>query len=407
MSRTDQSSPIPPPRPPLPEELQRSSPTLQSHTPVSSTPPLPPPKPVAGEDVSGVSPAPRQGRYDAPLPLPHEINDGRSASPPSRPNGYSSGPQNQPQFAPQRSTSLRQSLATQQIQRSMSSQYQSQTTSDFRTSSRNDGSPSISSPVPQRPLSTVTRPSVSSQSLSYQSHPTQQQISSPISQSRLQPASPIRPQSYNASSGRLQAQPKAHPIDLLSSPFDVALPTNSPSIPAPPVPRNPEKDAMLGHLSRALAQAVQQKVSQNYSALTSLRAQNTALGEAHAKLNSELPQLTNLQSVLQSNINILQNALASADRTISAAHSRSTNNDLPPVDEMVVPPTVVAKQLYDTVCEERGIEAGLWALQTALGRSKIGAEAWAKRSREVAREGFKKKWLARKIGRGMGLGDGG
>jgi len=70
---------------------------------------------------------------------------------------------------------------------------------------------------------------------------------------------------------------------------------------------------------------------------------------------------------------------------------------------MVVPPTVVAKQLYDTVCEERGIEAGIWALQDGFVRGRVGAEVWGRRTRELAREGFRKRYLARKVAVGMGL----
>ena len=75
----------------------------------------------------------------------------------------------------------------------------------------------------------------------------------------------------------------------------------------------------------------------------------------------------------------------------------------PKVDEMLTAPTVVGKQLYDVVCEERAIEAGIRALQDGLIRSRVGSDVWARKTRELAREGFRKKVVARKIAVGMGL----
>lgn len=413
MTRPNMSSPspVPPPRPPLPEELQRLSPRLQSHTPEVSTPPLPPPKTAAVEESPTANLTRNPGRYDAPLPLPIPPNDGRPAPTSLQPNGHAISPRNQPQNVPQRSESLRQSLAVQQMQRSTDSQHHLQASSDpyFITPRQDSASPvsiPISSPAPQRPFSIAGPSSLPSPGPPYRAYSFSQRGSHSIPQRSPPLVHQNQPQSYNASNITPQPQVKAQPVDLLSSPFEIALPTTSP-IPAPPVPRNPEKDAMLSHLSRVLTQTLHQKVSQNTSALASLRAQNVALVTAQANLGSEVPQLMALQSTLQSNISILHSALASADHTISAAHSRSAANDLPSVDDMLVPPTVVAKQLYDTVCDERGIEAGLWSLQIALGRGRIGIESWAKRGRELAREGFRRKWLAKKIGRGMGLSDGG
>lgn len=64
---------------------------------------------------------------------------------------------------------------------------------------------------------------------------------------------------------------------------------------------------------------------------------------------------------------------------------------------------MVGKQLYDTVAEERGIEAAIMALQEASVRGRVGSEVWGRRTRELAREGFRRRYLARKVGVGMGL----
>lgn len=70
---------------------------------------------------------------------------------------------------------------------------------------------------------------------------------------------------------------------------------------------------------------------------------------------------------------------------------------------MLTAPTVVARQLYDAACEERGIEASILALQEGFVRGRVGSEIWARRTRELAREGFKRRWMVRKVGGGMGL----
>lgn len=63
----------------------------------------------------------------------------------------------------------------------------------------------------------------------------------------------------------------------------------------------------------------------------------------------------------------------------------------------------MGKQLYDLVAEEAGIQQAVYALQAALVRGVVGVEAWSRHTRGLAREGFLKKALVRKIGRGMGL----
>ena len=70
---------------------------------------------------------------------------------------------------------------------------------------------------------------------------------------------------------------------------------------------------------------------------------------------------------------------------------------------MLTAPTVVARQLYDSACEERGIEAAILALQEGFVKGRVSGDVWAKRTRELAREGFKRKWMVRKIGEGMAL----
>jgi ESCRT-I complex subunit TSG101 len=150
-------------------------------------------------------------------------------------------------------------------------------------------------------------------------------------------------------------------------------------------------------------------------------------------LQSEIAALTNFQATLQSNINVLQQSLHRADTVIADAQVRilqphpatglrssspepgssaaaaktNGNSGLPPIDDVLVAPTVVGKQLYDLVADERGIQQAIYALQAALVKGVIGVDTWSRHTRSLAREAFIKRALIRKIGRGMGLDVGG
>jgi ESCRT-I complex subunit TSG101 len=127
------------------------------------------------------------------------------------------------------------------------------------------------------------------------------------------------------------------------------------------------------------------------------------MASTYAALQNEHANLNALSSTLSSNNAILSSSLRRADTSISTARQRATAGDIPKVDEMVTAPTVVGRQLYDVVCEERGVEAAIWALQEGFVRGRIGSDVWAKQTRNLAREGFRKRYLAKKVGRGMGL----
>lgn len=73
------------------------------------------------------------------------------------------------------------------------------------------------------------------------------------------------------------------------------------------------------------------------------------------------------------------------------------------MDEILVPPTVVGKQLYDLVTDEAGIQHALYALQAALVKGVIAPETWARHTRSLAREAFLKRALGRKVAVGLGL----
>ena len=86
----------------------------------------------------------------------------------------------------------------------------------------------------------------------------------------------------------------------------------------------------------------------------------------------------------------------------SSTADPGTRAGLPPIDEILVAPTVVGKQLYDLVAEEAGIQQAIYALQGALVKGVIGVETWSRHTRGLAREAFLKRALMRKVARGLG-----
>ena len=143
-----------------------------------------------------------------------------------------------------------------------------------------------------------------------------------------------------------------------------------------------------------------------------------------ATLQGEILTLENLNSTLESNTSILQESLHRADTVIADAQVRISSpvplptttaepsssvapdgwrGGPPPIDEVLVAPTVVGKQLYDLVAEESGIEQAIYALQSALVKGVIGVDTWSRHTRSLAREAFLKRALVRKVGKGMGL----
>ena len=175
----------------------------------------------------------------------------------------------------------------------------------------------------------------------------------------------------------LPQRPKQPIPDLLDSPLDVTLPSQSGQsapIPAPPIPPNPEKDALLTALSSTLVAQLRQTITDNTNAIASLQAQQFALREAHGRLQAELDQLQQLDAALASNEQILRNAMVEADRVMGEARTRK----VPDVDDVLVAPTLVGGQLYSLCAEERACADALFVLSRAFDRGRVGADVFVK-----------------------------
>lgn len=190
----------------------------------------------------------------------------------------------------------------------------------------------------------------------------------------------------------------ALPPNFLDEPLETLAPKPE-NLPAPPIPPNPERDALLRQLGKTLYQYREKSREQNGSCMRGLQAQRTAMTVAYDRLNSERTGLSQVSTLLASNTRILREALQKADTAIES----SRQHPEPDIDELLVAPTVVANQLYALVAEERAIADVIFVLGRAVERGRISPAVFAKTTRSLAREWYLKKALVKKIGQGMGL----
>jgi ESCRT-I complex subunit TSG101 len=171
--------------------------------------------------------------------------------------------------------------------------------------------------------------------------------------------------------------PTKPPVDLLDDSLEVTIPSQSGNqvpLPVPPVPPNPEKDALLRALSQTLVAQIRQTVTSNTSAVAPLRSQQAALQTAYSRLQAELGELQQLDAALSSNEQILKGAMVEADRVMEDARRRQA----PDVDDVLVAPNYVGGQLYTLAAEEKGIADALFVLGRALDKGRVSADVFVK-----------------------------
>ncbi|KAI6789345.1 hypothetical protein KC361_g8575 [Hortaea werneckii] len=223
------------------------------------------------------------------------------------------------------------------------------------------------------------------------------------------PATPLAHQQFQQTPSRSPSQP---------------TPPTTPPLTLPPLrphPPNPEKEHLLTALATTLAAQSQSKVSQNLQAFAPLQAQNAALRAAIGKLEKELQGLDEWSRILDSNEGILRRSIAECEGVVGrykSSASSSTSGQQgggggggegtgthhqPPIDEILVPPTLVANQLWTLCAEEASCREAMYVLQQAVDRGRVGGKDFVRLMRGLGREAFLKKALARKCARGLGL----
>ena len=390
----------PPPVPPLPLELGKSISKEEQPPSHSRQPPPPPPKPFDTHRQSITHPGAVAPRLPLPPPRSSSLYGPHFHV---RPAAYTTELQPQAQSPPQRGPSTWDSREAgqwpvhnknrqgHQPQRDPISPLSSQTT----TPSHGPWFPNPSYPQQgQRPL---TQPAqLPPQETQYPNGTRQEPLPPQMLYQQPHPQASFQQHLQQQST---QLQKPVPSLDLLTSPFEAALPVQPTRVAPPPIPPNPQKDALLSALGQTLAEEVRSTYASNMSAISPLKAQQAALTTTLNNINKEISQLDELERLLSSNEAILHQAMRDADKVLEDAKRRQVPN----VDEVLFAPTVVARQLYEAVADERAIEDCRTLLGKALDKGRIGSGVWAKQTRSLAREEFLKKALIKKISRGMGL----
>ncbi|KAK8848908.1 UEV domain-containing protein [Apiospora arundinis] len=372
----------PPPIPPLPAELSRTPVHTQSPA-VGDRPPPPPPK---GSDAPQVVPGQAINNDGPPLPpLPPEARHSQSQygtqhPQPKRMSRYDSAPPLPPQ-----QTGPHQP-PPQTYNQAPGQQFNPQQQSYQQSAPGYQGPPQSGPGLP--PMSPNYHDG--NQAPPYGGGPPPPNWQPPHPQQQQPPMHHQPP---------IQPKPKPPPPpDIMDEPLTLALPSPS-NIPPPPIPPNPEKDALLRQLASTLYTLRMRARQQNESSLAGLTAQRNAMLAAAQNLQSDASNLAPLSAMLSSNTSVLQSSLHEADRVISNSRTQTP----PGIDELLVAPTVVGNQLYEVIAEERTLGDTIFMLGRAVERGRIAPTVFAKTVRSLAREQYLKKALARKIGKGMGL----
>ncbi|WYZ41942.1 hypothetical protein EsH8_V_000837 [Colletotrichum jinshuiense] len=386
----------PPPIPPLPPDLAprpASRPSTQTPTDTSRPPP-PPPKTSSTVPSYRSPPPPVDARSGPPLPpLPPGVDRGSiqgnysaHAQQPARPQSQSySRYDSAPPLPP--TTASHSPLPP--------SALSPRTTGEFQQQHFRPGPAPQSSTSPVDPRRSTAFPPHQQHAQQYGAPPPGWQ---PAGHYQVASSLPQQQQLHHQTPPQQEIPKQPPPADLLDEPLTLSIPSPS-SVSAPPIPPNPEKDALLHQLAQTLHSFRQRSRQQNESSMAGLQAQRTAMISAFSTLQSEMGTLSQTSALLQSNANILVEALRKADSVIEGS-SRQT---APDIDELLVAPTVVANQLYALVAEEKAIGDAIFVLGRSVERGRISPTVFAKTTRSLAREWYLKKALVRKIGKGMGL----
>lgn len=123
---------------------------------------------------------------------------------------------------------------------------------------------------------------------------------------------------------------------------------------------------------------------------------------AHHALAAEIASTEHLDRALNSNSHILRASIAACDDLMANSAAMPAALE-PPIDDVLVAPTIAQNQLWALEADVAAIREALWCLLRAVGAGRVGCESFVKLNRGLAREMFLKMALARKVARGLGL----
>ncbi|KAF3155436.1 hypothetical protein TWF788_006014 [Orbilia oligospora] len=184
-----------------------------------------------------------------------------------------------------------------------------------------------------------------------------------------------------------------NPSSLLPSPATSKL-----AVP-PPLPPNPEKDRLINEIAKILQQKADAASAKTMASLEQTASQAEAMAKTEAYMERERIELIRINDVCEKDQRILNERIGMADELIREVRDRETPN----IDAVVVAPTVVHNQLYELVTDDMAIEDTIYVLGKALDKERITLDVFLKHTRALAREQFMKRALVKKISRQIGM----
>ncbi|KAF3932199.1 hypothetical protein ABW20_dc0109568 [Dactylellina cionopaga] len=418
----------PPPRPPLPQEIeaQRAQAHPTAGTPQQSNQPPPPPPPKA--ELQHQTPAAYAYTTTPHLYAPQTQSAPQPvASPPTQP------PQSNKHGPPER-PALPQKVPHEEARPA----YQVTGPAYQQRSQTQAPPPPPPPPVPpipllarnsiagppdahQPPLSRYQQPASPpptgppqhhwSPQLSPHAHRLSGQYDVPINRFPIsQPVSP-RPISFHGYPNHQAASgpSKLGPQPVISSPkpkFNLLdgddgsmLPISAASAVPPPLPPNPEKDRLINEIAKVLQQKAEAASTKTGASLEQTASQAEAMAKTEAYMERERIELIRVNDMCEKDQRILKERIAMADDLIRDVRDREAPN----IDAVVVAPTVVHNQLYELVTDDMAIEDTIYVLGKALDKERITLDVFLKHTRALAREQFMKRALVKKISKQIGM----
>ncbi|KAF3086887.1 hypothetical protein TWF102_007535 [Orbilia oligospora] len=214
------------------------------------------------------------------------------------------------------------------------------------------------------------------------------------------------PSNLNPTTTKLpqRSQSQRKPFNILDADDDNAsslLPTPATSKLAvpPPLPPNPEKDRLINEIAKILQQKADAASAKTMASLEQTTSQAEAMAKTEAYMERERIELTRINDVCEKDQRILNERIGMADELIREVRDREAPN----IDAVVVAPTVVHNQLYELVTDDMAIEDTIYVLGKALDKERITLDVFLKHTRALAREQFMKRALVKKISRQIGM----
>ncbi|KAI8820138.1 UEV domain-containing protein [Fimicolochytrium jonesii] len=202
--------------------------------------------------------------------------------------------------------------------------------------------------------------------------------------------------------------PPAYPTSRDGSPH----PTRLPHTPPPPLPHKPLAATLDG---QAYQHATDERAQKLQNAKEAVRVKlrekerefqnqvppeierllhvNRKLGEGARRVEDSLVRSAEREQEIKQTIESLKTQNETTAQHLTELRAQPDAN----VDELLVPPTVVHKQLMDLVAEDHAIDDTLYYLAKALDAERVELNAYMKAVRTLAREQFMKRALVGKV----------